>query len=387
MTVETKNSAETGPKATLGARQTGRMSLWWNGLARWQQWLVLSLLLLLVALLPVLNPPLLSTPKYDFPTACFDMARFALAALGLNVVVGQAGLLDLGYVGFFAVGCYVAALWTSPDSSMIHIPYLWTLPLAMIVTVFFGVLLGLPTLRLRGDYLAIVTLGFGEIIRILATIIPALRGNSGFQNIGHPPGGGAHPWFSPQDLKPWYWLTVAIIVVVMVLLGNLERSRVGRAWIAIREDEDAAETMGVPTFKFKLWAFGTGAAIGGLSGAIFAGGISYVNNQKFDVPTSILFLAAVVMGGTGNKFGAVLGGALVSYIPNRFLDLADQKYLIFGVALVLLMILRPQGLLGARNHLLGAISRLRTWVPSAGSGTTSASAVGTGGALAVKEEE
>ncbi|NNG41205.1 branched-chain amino acid ABC transporter permease [Flexivirga sp. ID2601S] len=365
------------------------LGTWWNNLERWQQWLVLSVVALLVFLLPMINPPLITTePGYDFPTACFDMARFALAALGLNVVVGQAGLLDLGYVGFFAVGCYVAALWTSPDSSLVHIPYLWTLPLAMVVTVFFGIMLGIPTLRLRGDYLAIVTLGFGEIIRILATIIPALKGNSGFQNIGHPPGGSkSDPWFSPENLTPWYWLTVAIIIVIMLLLGNLERSRVGRAWIAIREDEDAAETMGVPTFKFKLWAFAMGAAIGGLSGAIFAGGIGYVNNQKFDVPTSMLFLAAVVLGGTGNKFGAVLGGAIVSYIPNRFLSLADQKYLIFGIILVILMIFRPQGLLGARNHLLAAIGRLRSWVGSAPSGTATEAATGATSISLRKEED
>lgn len=345
----------------------------WNGLERWQQWVFLGVFGLIVFFLPVINPPIITTePGTDFPLACFDMARFALAALGLNVVVGQAGLLDLGYVGFFAVGSYVAALWTSTDSTMVHIPYLWTLPLAMIVTVVFGVLLGVPTLRLRGDYLAIVTLGFGEIIRLLASIIPPLRGNVGFQNVGAPPGEhNGQPIFDNSHGTPWYMFTVVIIVLVMILLGNLERSRVGRAWVAIREDEDAAETMGVPTFKFKLWAFGTGAAIGGLSGAIFAGQVGFVNNQKFDVATSMLFLAAVVLGGAGNKFGAVLGGALVSYLPNRFLFIADWKYFIFGVALIVLMIFRPQGLLGVRNHLLSATRRLKQWVSAAPGATTS----------------
>lgn len=164
------------------------LSRWWNGLERWQQWCVLAVAVALLYLLPILNPPLLSTESagYNFPLACFDAARFALVALGLNVVVGQAGLLDLGYIGFFAVGSYVAALWTSPDSTMVKIPYLATLPLAMIVTGIVGMLIGIPTLRLRGDYLAIVTLGFGEIIRLLATIIPALKGNTGFQSIGRP---------------------------------------------------------------------------------------------------------------------------------------------------------------------------------------------------------
>jgi ABC-type branched-subunit amino acid transport system ATPase component/ABC-type branched-subunit amino acid transport system permease subunit len=327
----------------------------WEQFPRWQQWFVLALFAVLLYALPLLNPPFITTePGNDWQLACFDMARFALVALGLNVVVGQAGLLDLGYVGFFAVGSYVAALWTSSDSTYIHIPYLWTLPLAMVVTVFFGVVLGIPTLRLRGDYLAIVTLGFGEIIRLLATLIPALKGQVGFQNVGAPPGTDAagREIFNNSAGTPWYWFTVTIIIVVLMLLTNLERSRVGRAWIAIREDEDAAEIMGVPTFRFKLWAFATGAALGGLSGAIFAGQVGFVNNQKFDVQTSILFLAAVVLGGSGNKYGAVVGGALVSYIPLRFTAVADYKYLIFGAALVIMMIFRPQGLLGTRSQLL-----------------------------------
>nr|WP_265446996.1 branched-chain amino acid ABC transporter permease [Flexivirga meconopsidis] len=364
----------------------GGVRRWWAGLERWQQWILLAVFLVLVLLLPVINPPIISTPDTDFSIACFNMARFALAALGLNVVVGQAGLLDLGYVGFFAIGCYVAALWTSPDSSYVHIPYLFTLPLAMVVTAFFGILLGVPTLRLRGDYLAIVTLGFGEIIRLLANIVPALKGNTGFQNIGMPPGTrDGKPLF--ENGTAWYMLTVLIIVAVMLLLGNLERSRVGRAWIAIREDEDAAETMGVPTFKYKLWAFAIGAAIGGLSGALFAGQVGFINNQRFDVPTSMLFLAAVVLGGSGNKFGAIIGGAIVSYVPDRFTGIADYKYLIFGVVLVVLMIFRPQGLLPARNHLLAAIRRLRDWVGSAPSGTPSTAATGATSVSLGKEKD
>ena len=346
-------------------RYTGRLGHLrhrWEQFPRWQQWFVWALVAMLVYALPLLNPPILTTePGNDWQLACFDMSRFALVALGLNVVVGQAGLLDLGYVGFFAVGSYVAALWTSPDSAYIHIPYLWTLPLAMVVTVCFGVVLGIPTLRLRGDYLAIVTLGFGEIIRLLATLIPALKGQVGFQNVGAPPGtdAGGHEIFNNSAGTPWFWFTVTIIICVLMLLTNLERSRVGRAWIAIREDEDAAEIMGVPKFRFKIWAFGIGAALGGLSGAVFAGQVGFVNNQKFDVQTSILFLAAVVLGGSGNKFGALLGGALVSYIPLRFTAIADYKYLIFGAALVLMMIFRPQGLLGSRSQLLANVRSIR----------------------------
>jgi branched-chain amino acid transport system permease protein len=327
----------------------------WNSLPRPQQWLVLIPIVVLIYALPVLNPPLLTTePGTNFPLALFDAARFALIAIGLNVVVGQAGLLDLGYVGFFAIGSYVAALLTSPDSVLWHIPYLWTLPLAMVVTMFFGLVLGGPTLRLRGDYLAIVTLGFGEIVRLLATIVGPLKGQVGFQSVGSPPGTNSEgdPIFTTSNGTAWYWLVVTITIAILFLVGNLERSRVGRAWVAIREDEDAAEIMGVATIRFKLWAFVIGAAIGGLSGALFAGQVGFVNNQKFDVPTSVLFLAAVVLGGSGNKVGVVLGAFVVSYIPNRFVELAAYKYLIFGIALIVLMMFRPQGLLGARQRLL-----------------------------------
>ncbi|MDQ1575681.1 MAG: branched-chain amino acid transport system permease protein [Microbacteriaceae bacterium] len=327
----------------------------WNGLPRQVQWMWLIVVVVIAYLLPILDIPIVTTqPGNDWALACFSMASYALIAVGLNVVVGFAGLLDLGYVAFFAVGSYTAALLTSPDSPFAHIPYLWTLPVAMGVTMFFGVVLGVPTLRLRGDYLAIVTLGFGEIVRILATIIPALKGQVGFQNIGRPPGTAAdgEPIFANSNGTPWYWLTLTIIIIVLLLVGNLERSRVGRAWIAIREDEDAAEIMGVPTFKYKVWAFAIGASIGGLSGALFAGQVGFVNNQKFDVQTSILFLAAVVLGGAGNKVGALLGGVIVAYIPLRFTAIANYKYLIFGIALVLIMIFRSKGLLPARQRLL-----------------------------------
>ncbi|HEY4268367.1 MAG TPA: branched-chain amino acid ABC transporter permease [Galbitalea sp.] len=328
---------------------------WWNNLRRPQQWAFIAIIVVLAYLLPVLNPPILSTePGTDWPIACFHMALYALIAVGLNVVVGYAGLLDLGYVAFFAVGGYVAAMLTSPDSPFIHIPFLWTVPVAMAVTMFFGVFLGVPTLRLRGDYLAIVTLGFGEIVRILATIIPALRGNVGFSQLSQPPGKNPDgtPFFSNSNGEPWYWLALTVIIIVLLLAGNLERSRVGRAWVAIREDEDAAEIMGVPVFKFKVWAFAIGAAIGGLSGALSAGQVGFINNQNFGVQTSILFLAAVVLGGAGNKVGAIVGGAIVAYLPDRFIAIADWKYLIFGLALIVMMIFRAGGILGARQKLL-----------------------------------
>lgn len=344
-----------------------KMSYSWNSLARPQQWGFSAIFIILLFILPLLSSTMpiigsLSTePGTDFGIALFNAARYALIAIGLNVVVGQAGLLDLGYVGFFAVGAYVAALLTSSDSTVrlftdpnSNWAWLVCVPLAMGVTMIFGLILGGPTLRLRGDYLAIVTLGFGEIVRLVADNVPPLRGQSGFQNIAGPPGHtGKEPVFQQTtDGKPFFYLTVGIIVIVLLLVGNLERSRVGRAWVAIRDDEDAAEIMGVPTFKFKLWAFVIGAAVGGISGAIYAGQIGFVNNQKFDPVTSILFLSAVVLGGAGNKVGVMVGAFLVSYIPDRFTSIAEYKFLIFGLALISLMIFRPQGLLGARQRLL-----------------------------------
>jgi branched-chain amino acid transport system permease protein len=320
----------------------------WNNLSRPAQWAILVPLVAVIYLLPWLNPPLLATTGTDFANAMFEVARYALVAVGLNVVVGQAGLLDLGYVGFFAVGAYVSALFTSPDSMLSKIPYLWTLPLAMVITMIFGVILGTPTLRLRGDYLAIVTLGFGEIIRLIADNVGPLRGQSGFFAVGKNTDGAS----ILPNASAWYVLTVTIIVIILLFVGNLERSRVGRAWVAIREDEDAAEIMGVPTYRFKIWAFVIGAAIGGLSGALFAGKQGFVNTQSFDIVTSMLFLAAVVLGGAGNKVGVLLGAVVVAYLPLRFVELQKYNYVIFGIALIVLMIFRPQGILGARQRLL-----------------------------------
>ncbi|MET4002847.1 MULTISPECIES: branched-chain amino acid ABC transporter permease [Arthrobacter] len=386
---KTANMESAGvPPGSSGAvprpnRKFGSWSDRWREMPRQKQWLILIPVVILAFLLPVINPPLITTePGNDWPLACQAMAIFALVAVGLNIVIGYAGLLDLGYIAFFAVGSYTAAMLTSPDSAFIKIPYLWTIPVAIAVSMFVGVLLGLPTLRLRGDYLAIVTLGFGEIVRILATLIPAMKGQPGFQNVGHPPGIGADgiPIFANSNGTPWYWLTLVILIIVLFLVGNLERSRVGRAWIAIREDEDAAETMGVPTFKYKVWAFALGAGVGGLAGSLMGGQVGFVNNQKFDVVTSILFVAAVVLGGSGNKVGAILGGALVAYIPLRFTAIAEYKFLIFGLALVVIMIYRSQGLLPARQRLLAygtaayaAVRRRGSANPSAAGGS------GTGG--------
>jgi len=334
-----------------------------------------------LALLPLFPPPFLATTGISFGGTMAQFAMVAIIAIGLNVVVGQAGLLDLGYVGFYAVGAYTVALLTSPDSpwnqvgadGWMHEDWAWLagVPTAMAVTAVAGLILGTPTLRLRGDYLAIVTLGFGEIIRLLADNLSGVtNGPRGLNEVAYPHVGASeelpHGVFSSGNSTGtanygtwWFWLGLILIVAILLLVGNLERSRVGRAWVAIREDEDAAEVMGVNAFRFKLWAFVIGAAIGGLSGALYAGQVQYVAPPTFNIINSMLFLCAVVLGGQGNKLGVVFGAFIIVYLPNRLLgvevwgiNLGDLKYLFFGVALVVMMIFRPQGLFPVRQQLL-----------------------------------
>ncbi|MFZ4718770.1 MAG: branched-chain amino acid ABC transporter permease [Ilumatobacteraceae bacterium] len=298
-------------------------------------------------LLPVWEIPLLSTPDTDFASLLAgSVITFVIVALGLNVVVGMAGLLDLGYVGFYAVGAYTLAILTSLHG---NVPWAIAVVAAIFISMASGVLLGAPTLRLRGDYLAIVTLGFGEIIRLLAERFDWLGAKAGISNIKPPPAIGPLE-FGVLDSKDFYWLGLTIAIIIYFFLKRLENSRIGRAWTAIREDEDAAELMGVPTFKFKLAAFGIGAAVGGLAGTLYASKTGFISPDNFQLKLSILFLAAVVLGGPGNMPGVVLGAVVVSYLPERFRFLDTSRYFWFGVALVVMMIFRPQGLWPRRQH-------------------------------------
>ncbi len=383
MTTQTISTAPAPAAPHLGIGD--RLRLRWDTLPRPAQWGFGVPALILLALLPVLRPPVLTTVGTDFGGVMAQFGMYALLAIGLNVVVGQAGLLDLGYVGFYAIGAYTVGLITSPDSPWNQtngwLPKQWgwlfAVPIAILITAVSGLILGTPTLRLRGDYLAIVTLGFGEIVRLLADNLDTLTGGGrGLSQIAYPQiavspsrptgifsaGNATPPWNAGLW---WYWVALALMVVVLLVVGNLERSRVGRAWVAIREDEDAAEIMGVPTFKFKLWAFLIGASIGGLSGALYAGQVQFVVPTSFNVINSMLFLCAVIVGGQGNKLGVIIGAFLVVYLPNFFLgrtslfgipingnEIANYKYLFFGLALMTLMIFRPQGLFPARQKLL-----------------------------------
>jgi branched-chain amino acid transport system permease protein len=369
------------PPARVRSNPLFALSLWWDGvvdrynaLPKPIKILTVVVFALFVYALPLLRPPILTTNSIDFGGVMFSVAAFALVALGLNIVIGYAGLLDLGYVGFYAVGAYTTGVLTTYHW---HWPFFLALPLAIAVTMVTGVILGAPTLRVRGDYLAIVTLGFGEIIRICVKNIEWLGASAGIKDISHPNtiGPKAEPPFDPGglfaiphlqwdgwipsidhehethflvfgavDAIPYYWLLLTALV--LVLLGDrlVKASRVGRAWEATREDEDAAELMGVPTFKYKLMAFALGAAIGGLSGSFYASGQGgYISPDSFPLLLSMLFVAAVIVGGSGNRWGAMAGGTLVAYLPERY------RLLVFGLALTVLAVWRPEGLLPPRR--------------------------------------
>jgi branched-chain amino acid transport system permease protein len=370
-------TAEPAPKQ--GWRESGGTRGWFARQPWWVRGIGVLILAVLAFLLPYAGSipgigPQIITQGIDWPSALFNMSYYVLLSLGLNVVVGFAGLLDLGYVGFFAVGAYTVALLTSPDS-LLHTKWAWVaaVPVALAVSMLAGLLLGWPTLRLRGDYLAIVTLGFAEIIRIFATSSETLRGDRGFTEIPHPPGSsGGKPIFGVADATPYFWLGLTVIILVIVGVRNLDRSRVGRSWLAIREDEEAAEIMGVRTIKYKLWAFAIGAFIGGLGGVMFAGEQGFMNSNSFVLQFSILVLAGVVMGGSGNIAGAILGGALISYIPDRLRGIQDPifhtdlfgfRFAIFGLVIIAIMIFRPQGLIPSRRRAMELKDREKEVTP------------------------
>ena len=308
-------------------------------------------------------------------TAWVRIANFAilyiLLALGLNIVVGFAGLLDLGYIAFYAVGAYTYALLASPHFNL-HLPFWVILPAGAALAALFGLLLGAPTLKLRGDYLAIVTLGFGEIVRIfLNNLSRPVNLTNGPQGVA-----GIDPFridgfdFAQYQMLlglqfsgpiKYYYLLLAVVIAVIVINLRLQNSRIGRAWEAIREDEIAASAMGINTRNVKLLAFAMGASFGGLAGGMFSAMQAFISPESFVLVESIMVVSMVVLGGMGNIWGVILGALLLSFVPEILRwtvePLQDALFgrqliapevirmLIFGLALVLVMLFRPAGLL------------------------------------------
>ncbi len=296
---------------------------------------------------------------------------FVFLALGLNIVVGFAGLLDLGYIAFYAVGAYVYALLASPHFNL-HLPFWIILPIGAVVACIFGVLLGAPTLKLRGDYLAIVTLGFGEIVRIflnnLSQPVNITNGPQGISRID-PFRIGTFDFSRSADYLglnfsgpiKYYYLLLAFALLVIAVNLRLQHSRIGRAWEAIREDEIAARAMGIDTTAVKLLAFAMGASFGGLAGGMFAAIQGFISPESFVLVESVMVLSMVVLGGMGNIWGVVLGAVLLSFVPELLRYTVEPvqralfgrsiiepeviRMLLFGLALVLMMLYRPAGLL------------------------------------------
>jgi len=289
---------------------------------------------------------ILNTPISSYQAVLvYPVGMFVLMALGLNIVVGKSGLLDLGYVAFFAIGAYTAAIM----GTHFHWNTWECLPLGMALAMLSGVLLGLPTLRLRGDYLAIVTLGFGEIVRIVAVNNPSIGGPNGIANVPNPPK-TLGVSFGLDHMESYFWVVVIMILLIIWMVRRFTARRPGRAWEAIRQDEDVAALMGVSTLKYKIWSFSIGAAIGGAAGVIFASKSMYVAPDMFSFNISVLILSCVVFGGMGNIWGVILGGTLLAYIPERIRFISNARQFVFGVALVLIMNIRPDGLLPRKKR-------------------------------------
>jgi branched-chain amino acid transport system permease protein len=265
--------------------------------------------------------------------------------LGLNIVVGFAGLLDLGYVAFYAIGAYTMGVLTttSPELGGAQMSFWAALPIAIGASVLAGIILGVPVLKMRGDYLAIVTLGFGEIIRVLALsnwLRPYIGGAQGIIPIPRPVIFG----IELDTFQSLYYLILVMAVIALFISWRLRDSRQGRAWMAMREDEDVAEAMGIDLVKTKLLAFATGAAFAGAAGAIFASQVSSIFPHSFKLEVSIWVLCQIIVGGIGSLPGVIVGSLFLVGLPEVLSELAEYKLLFFGAALILVMLVRPEGL-------------------------------------------
>jgi branched-chain amino acid transport system permease protein len=293
-----------------------------------------------VLALPLLGP---------YPAEILDtVGLYILMGLGLNIVVGFAGLLDLGYVAFFALGAYTVGILTSPEIQWLGVQLTWweALPFAVLVGVLAGVILGIPVLQMRGDYLAIVTLGFGEIIRLIFLsdwLKPLAGGSNGITRIPRAIQLGDGARFSDQQVL--FYVILAGILVAAFIATRLKYSRMGRNWAAMREDEDVAQAMGINLVRTKLMAFATGAGLSALSGAIFASKLTSVYPHSFNLLVSINILAVVIVGGLGSIPGVIVGALVLVGLPELLREFAEYRMLVYGAVLVFMMLKRPEGLL------------------------------------------
>jgi branched-chain amino acid transport system permease protein len=335
--------------------------------------------------------PFAFTESSGFMDATIKSVALAVMALGLNIVVGFAGLLDLGYVAFYALGAYSAGWFGSGFffkynihagiNSMtsggpgLHLNFVLIMLIAAAICAVAGIIIGLPTLRLRGDYIAIVTLAFGEIIGVVAVAgqdihfppgMTLTAGNNGISAIDSPYFGLGGS-FSQLNLRPWYWLILGVLFIVLFVNVRLRDSRLGRAWVALREDEVAAVSMGIPLVRTKLFAYAIGATFGGVSGAFLGSYHTVVSGDDFQFGFSVLILSMIIIGGLGSIWGAVVGGLFIGYVnyyllpdvlnnlPSKLglnFQLTDVTFGVYGFLLVMVMLLRPQGLLPERRRRL-----------------------------------
>ena len=329
----------------------------------------------LVALYPLVDEAL----GLGLMGSLIPMFVFVILAMGLNIVVGYAGLLDIGYVAFFVIGAYGMAFLTSPNSYFVQkgwvpefLQYFWPAMLfSWVIAAISGVIIGAPTLRLRGDYLAIVTLGFGEIVPDFFTNAEGItRGPRGIGQIANPATiplwGDNEIRFTTQNQHNWFWLILFVGLVSLFMITRLYDSRMGRAWQAVREDEIAASSMGVNLVKTKLWAFALGASFSGFAGSVYAGYVGGVYPDQFQFSVSVIILCMVILGGLGNVYGVIVGAIIIGSFDRILAEklstplnwvgeqigwdamanhsVTSDRFLIFGLALVLLMLLRPGGL-------------------------------------------
>jgi len=270
---------------------------------------------------------------------------YVVLGLGLNITVGLAGLLDLGYVAFYAVGAYAYALL----NHHFQLGFWTVLPLGAILGAFFGILLGFPVLRLRGDYLAIVTLGFGQIVRlVLENWSEFSMGPSGISNIARP-GLFGISYTVNQATTYIYYIMLAMVMLVIFVTARLKDSRIGRAWLALREDEIACQAMGIDNTRAKLMAFALGATLASLMGVVFAAKTTFINPASFTFMESAMILAIVVLGGMGSVLGVMLGAFLLILLPEYMRAFSEYRMLIFGATMILVMVFRPQGLIRAKR--------------------------------------